>query len=279
MWQPGVRAFTLIELLVVISIIGLLAGLGLPAIKHMSKSNVMMAANRQLLDDINYARQRAIADHTTVYMVFIPPWIANTTLFPIPADSRLAAAVTNLYGGQFTTYALISLRAVGEQPGRSTPRYLTEWKTLPAGVYIATNKFYLTPFAFARTFAQDLQFPFPVATNYPLTVKAYKLPYIAFNYLGQLVDKNGSLLGSQTNMFIPLVRGSVFYARDAAGNVTAQPADVSETVAGTAYYTTYNSLNALTGTNLPAPDNAKVYNQIYIDPLTGRPRVQRQELQ
>ena len=65
-------AFTLIEMLMVIVIIGLLTTIGLPAIKGMTKSNVMIAANRQLLDDLAYARQRAIADHTTVFMVFVP---------------------------------------------------------------------------------------------------------------------------------------------------------------------------------------------------------------
>lgn len=110
-------AFTLIELLVVITIIGLLLGLGLPMIKGMNKSNSMVAANRQLLDDINYARQRAIGDHTSVYIVFVPPTIVNWT---VPTDPSISKVMTNLYGGQYTMYALLSLRSVGEQPGRST---------------------------------------------------------------------------------------------------------------------------------------------------------------
>src|ERR1035441_7575307 len=65
-------AFTLIELLVVISIMGLLAALAVPALKNLGKSNVQVSAARQLLDDVGRARQLAIIQHTTVYMVFVP---------------------------------------------------------------------------------------------------------------------------------------------------------------------------------------------------------------
>ena len=161
-------AFTIIELLVVISIIALLAAMGLPAIRGMTKSNSVIAADRQLLDDLAYARLRAISDHTTVFMVFIPPTITETSLFPVPAEPNVAGVVSNLYGGQYTTYALLSLRSVGDQPGRPTPRYLTAWRTLPNGVYIATNKFELVAnFAppFFNVLTHDTAFPFPGATQ------------------------------------------------------------------------------------------------------------------
>src|SRR5580704_4275477 len=64
-------AFTLIELLVVISIMGVIAALAVPAMKNLGKANVQASAARQLLDDVGRARQLAISDHTTVYMIFV----------------------------------------------------------------------------------------------------------------------------------------------------------------------------------------------------------------
>ncbi len=278
----GVGAFTIIELLVVISVIALLAALGLPAIRGMTKSNNIIAADRQLLDEIAYARLRAISDHTTVYMVFIPPTITDAGQFPLPLEPNAAGVVSNLYGGQYTTYALVSLRSVGDQPGRSTPRYLTGWRSLPNGVYIATNKFESVPNLappFFNVLTRDVAFPFPGATN----AATYYLPYLAFNYLGQMVNGQGQLVSglapNQQPEYIPLARGSIFYARDADGNLAAQPADVLETPVGDAYYRSFNTPQIHNGQPLPNSDTNKVYNQIHIDPLTGRGRVESPRIQ
>jgi prepilin-type N-terminal cleavage/methylation domain-containing protein len=274
-------AFTIVELLVVISIIALLAAVGLPAIRGMTKSNNIIAADRQLLDEIAYARLRAISDHTTVYMVFIPPAITDVTQFPLPPEPNAAGVVSNLYGGQYTTYALVSLRTVGDQPGRSTPRYLSGWRSLPSGVYIATNKFEFVPNLappFFNVLTRDVAFPFPGATNSAI----YHLPYLAFNYLGQMVNGEGQLVSSlapnQQPEYIPLARGSIFYARDANGNFAAQPADVLETPVGDAYYHSYNTPQMHNGQPLLTETN-KAYNQIHIDPLTGRVRVESPRIQ
>ncbi|MHB8522665.1 MAG: prepilin-type N-terminal cleavage/methylation domain-containing protein [Limisphaerales bacterium] len=204
---PGL-AFSLIELLVVIAIIGVLATIGLPALRGFGQSNIVTAANRQMIDDLWLARALAIKDRTTVYMVFIPPTLGAQVQRLGALSYKQRVLVTNLLHGQYTTYALLAARTVGDQPGRERRHYLTRWKALPEGMFIATNKFRaidLSPTDLTnRPFAYG-NFPFPTTTagtNVPL-------PYIAFNSLGQLVS-----VGDQ--VIIPLARGSIFYQNDIA---------------------------------------------------------------
>jgi type II secretory pathway pseudopilin PulG len=279
-------------MLVVIAIIGILAAAGLPAIKGMSKSNSMAAANRQLLDDLAYARSSAMANHTTVYVVFVPPYITNPNYFQTNnLNSNQMTLVTNLYAGQYTTYSMVALRSVGDQPGVKTPRYLTGWHALPNGVYIATNMFadttalgFAPPFLnVTNTTATALSFPFPTATN-----TQYGLfPYIAFNYLGQLVYSVGGVevpLPSESanlnnpqapnyELYIPLVRGSIFYSG------FPPVADIVETPTGNAYYTNYSSYQAQNNQPFTTGAVGAAYNQIFIDPLTGRARAEHPEIQ
>ncbi len=291
-FKQKAAAFTLLELLMVVTIIGILAGVSLPAIRGMTKSNTMASADRQLLDDLGYARLRAMSDHTTVFVVFVPPNVTDQGAFPpaFPLNSPANTVFSNLYSRLYTTYALISLRSVGDQPGRSTPHYLTEWRTLPGGVYIATNKFAqnqigsLAP-PFAGLSSNFVQFPFPVSTNLPPSKTAYRLPYIAFNYQGQLVQReaNGQdvpvvQFGANQYEYIPVARGSIFYNRNPDGSVdlTTSP-DIQESPVGNAYYSSYT--NGYTGQPMTGSDAGKVYNQIHIDPLTGRPRAETLQLQ
>src|ERR1044071_7859066 len=169
------RAFTLLELLVVIGIIALLATLGLGVLRGFNAVNVVQAGNRQLLDDINRARNAALNERTTVYMVFVPP--LNVSTFPVNSIQGAAKKyLTNRFEGQLTSYSFVALRSPGDQPGRGRARFLSEWKNLPNGVFINTNEFvampaklWLNKAALAKA-GDDLPFtyiavPFPTATN------------------------------------------------------------------------------------------------------------------
>jgi len=270
------RAFTLIELLVVIGIMGALAALTVPALNNFKKADAMVAATRQMLDDLGYARQQAIARRTTVYMVFVPRdfWANrpygdydNRTAFQnLIADGKDVKAARALLAKQASAYTFITLRSVGDQPGRGTTNYLAGWQNLPEGTCIASNKFLpgRQPFAFPTPDAgvpainygfQTNSFPFPAARS----SQKFNLPYIAFNYLGQLTSVELSPTPWNEDEYIPLARGAVSFARDAdkVPQFTGSPTPILENPPG-------NSTNT--------------YNVIRIDWVTGRARVERQAI-
>ncbi len=260
-------AFTLIELLVVLAIIGLLAAIALPKLSGIGKANATLSAERQMLDALAYARQLAIADRSDVYVVFISPNILN--LDPAKLDPVSQRVYTNLLTGQYTTYALLSSRRVGDQPGQSQWHYLSDWLSLPDGTFISTNKFMLynpasyfdiTNLVFNNGNPQVLnamrvygfntgtfRFPTEQATN------DWILPYIQFNSLGQLT--------SGRDEYIPLARGSIFYTRLPNGQIdTTKAPDVQENPP-------HNSLDSM------------LHDVIQVDPLTGRARAEHTQIQ
>jgi len=212
-------AFTLVELLVVISILGILAALTVPALKNFGKSDIAISASRQLLDAVARARQLAISQRTTVYMVFVPTnfWVVNGVSPPAAGNvwwtgltPAQRAAATNLCDLQLTGYNFVAYGALGDQPGHHAWHYLGPWQTLPDGAFIAQWKFNSSaqPFSFtdpvdSSKFFQIYQFdytntiPFPTET----ATNGVRLPYIAFDYRGQLV--------SGRDEYLPLAQGSM----------------------------------------------------------------------
>jgi prepilin-type N-terminal cleavage/methylation domain-containing protein len=269
-------AFTLIELLVVISILGILAYLVTPAIKHFGKADATISASRQLLDDVARARQIAISQRTTIYMVFVPTnfWGGDSGVFLSGLSAAEQTAATNLCDKQYTGYTFVSLRSVGDQPGQGRPRYLAPWQNLPDGTFIAQAKFNNSPLPAQSYPINDPVsgavynicgfnytniFPFPVETNlnFALTFPV-NLPYIAFNYLGQLTVDGVNL--ADRDEYIPLAKGGVLLARDSVTKaLQLDPADVMETPPG-------NSTNSS-------------YNIVHIDRLTGRAVLEFQKTQ
>jgi prepilin-type N-terminal cleavage/methylation domain-containing protein len=278
-------AFTLIELLVVIAILGILAALTVPALKNLGKANVQTSASRQLLDGVNRARQLAISDHTTVYMVFLSTnfWLpGGGSWYPLlnPAER---VALTNIMDKQLSGYNYIAYGALGDQPGRHQWHYLDAWQTLPQGYIIPSWKFTPVvpnqPFYFSDPvnangfsiypFDQTNIIPVPLVDNNELTlagsVNNPSLPYIAFNYLGQLVssanDRDLAGLGAD----IPIAQGSVAYPLDPQTKIPQVP-----TI----------PLGANAVAESPVGNSTNVtYNVVHIDPLTGRATLEYHHVQ
>jgi prepilin-type N-terminal cleavage/methylation domain-containing protein len=252
------KAFTIIELLVVIAIIGALTAISLPAIKGISQAHTLSSASRQLLDDIGLARQYAIHNRAVVHVLFVPPVITN--IFPIAANTP--ELPKRLMSGIYSSYAIYAERTVGDQPGQPRPRYLSKWKRLPEGVFIAPREFEDLDFRLwddvgttpiGRPFLWDTltDFPFPTLTN-----NRVRLPHIAFNPNGGIMveDDVGQRHMSRDEV-IELARGSILSARDNSGNLI--------------YFDVRES---------PPNNSIDNYNRIRIDGLTGRATLERPEI-
>jgi prepilin-type N-terminal cleavage/methylation domain-containing protein len=223
-------AFTLLELLVVMAIIGFIAAIALPHVGGFNRANGVTAATRQLMDDVARARSRALVNRSTVYMVFVPPYAGSFNSL-IQENAQISPQLTNLLEHQYVSYAILSERTVGDQPGQHFPHYLTEWQTLPSGVFVWPGQFnpqfqgatFHTTNTFNNTTNADVVYPF-ASNSFPfpsIGAGTYmNLPYIGFTPQGTLV--------TPTNQYIVLTRGSVLYPLTDIGQYQAPTPIVTE---------------------------------------------------
>jgi prepilin-type N-terminal cleavage/methylation domain-containing protein len=267
--------FTLIELLVVIAIIGILAAITMPTLGRFRAGDSLAAGVQQIQDDVARARQLAMSQRTTVYMVFCPQSFWDNSVWPsqvafnnlnaYPEERRKAE---QLFGKQLTGYAFVTVRSVGDQPGQNTARYLSKWHSLPEGVVIPAFKFG-PPGNFTRIVDSSVTpnrtfdvYGLPVTNNIPFPSEGASsppyvwLPYIAFNHLGQLIENPFKPPNAESDEFIPVARGSVSFPRVDGVVTNTEPATIAESPPG-------NSTNN--------------FMLVRIDRLTGRARVEKQE--
>jgi type II secretory pathway pseudopilin PulG len=246
--QMETLAFSLIELLVVIGIIAAVSVISVPVIRGLGQSNVMTSGTQQLMDDLMLARHKAMVGRTKVHMVFVTKDINLPTL-PGGLSNRDEDVWNRLKGGAYTTYALYAERTLGDQPGHRNDRYITDWRTLPEGVFIAEYE-YAAPGGNEplRAFNQRV-FPFPSERS---TVQQI-LPHITFDQNGGLYQTNGAGTRFYQPEYIWMAKGSVLVSR----NGTAVDIDVRE---------------------VPLGNSTNNYNRIRIDPVSGRARLERPEI-
>jgi prepilin-type N-terminal cleavage/methylation domain-containing protein len=233
--------FSLIELLVVVAIIGLLSAVTLPSLKGLNKSNALGTTNRQLVDDLTLARTLAINHRSPVFMVFLTPALADGSLLGDLPSTELERLVT-LIPGQYSAYALYTIRSAGDQPGQVNPRFLTDWKFLPDGIYFSTNKF--NPDPQFQNVGNPVMRPFPTRlVEFFSTGRQLPLPVLGFNAQGQLISGRDEVLS--------FLEGSVFVPRDANGNPQVGPVDIVDKSGGDAHHVHVNWLTGRAKAVLP----------------------------
>ena len=207
------KAFTLVEMLAVIAVMLIVLRLTLPSLDGLLGSDAEGMARTQLIGDLNKARSMALERGGAVQLVFMPLYDdilprnnAKTSYFSSNPDAN------RLLGSQLIGYALYSESQPGDQPGKPSPKWLTDWKFLPSGYFLSSQDLYAS--CPSRVRVRNL------ANNSPYFNGELELPAIAYNSRGQL--KGAGLKG----VYLSVIMGGVFPpVKDQNGNYSVTSAD------------------------------------------------------
>lgn len=160
--------FTLIELLVVVAIIAVLFALAVPVFESAGQKDTNRAA-QQVSTSLRLARQHAIAKRQWTMVVFMnrdgdyvatPKAVNNIDKC---LRSYAVIAVTNDMG------QWLSDADEGPTPGDMKFEFVSDWKTLPDGIYFDDDKTLKNNGVFGRTAG--------ATTGYEQGNKTFKFPY------------------------------------------------------------------------------------------------------
>jgi len=159
-------------MLVVLAIIGILLGLGIPAVTTLMRSGGLGAASREVSNSLSLARQFAITQRTNVRVVFpyaatgITDTIGGTNLAPLYLSYSVAASNVNA--------------GLGDIAAGKVWIYKSKWELLPLGaVFMSSNPSPSTVNAPALDNLGTASMPFPYTNSAFAT-----LAYIEFNPTG-----------------------------------------------------------------------------------------------
>ena len=162
-WRRPVRAaFTLIELLVVIAIIGVLFAVAMPIFENAGRKDTDRAA-QQVIGTLRLARQHAINKRQWVVVIFPTRdggAFAGKDLDKCLRSYAVLAATNNLDGTYQFSAAIRDPRSTDMQF-----TFISDWKTLPDGIYFDDDKNLSQNFVFgaldgaAATYTGAFSFP------------------------------------------------------------------------------------------------------------------------